>query len=393
MPDPMTGAHPGRRIRSEKQGGWCSRHRCAGLAAAAMLLACGGAHAARPGDRVIGYVTTWIPAMAPAAKDVDTLIFAFAKVKRGRVVLEGDAASRLRQIVALKAAHPRLRVDVSVGGWGAGGFSEAARTAAGRATFAGTAARMVASNGADGLDIDWEYPGHGESGIRSSPDDRRDFTLLLKAVRASLDRIGAQHGRTRAGHYTLSVAIADGRFVSGIDIPAVSGYVDWFNMMTYDFCNAMTPDTCHHTGLFASKSTPPDGRTTARAVRQFLAAGVPPRKLIIGVAFYGLEFPDVRPVDDGLLQPYGGHVRDIPWPELKSDYIGAHGFARHWDATARAPWLWNPRTRAFISYDDPASIAAKAAFVKAHHLGGIMFWELGLDPSDELLDAIRRGLN
>lgn len=51
------------------------------------------------------------------------------------------------------------------------------------------------------------------------------------------------------------------------------------------------------------------------------------------------------------------------------------------------------RTHTFITYDDPESIAAKAAFVKAYHLGGIMYWEQSLDPTDELLDAIWRGLH
>ncbi len=75
-----------------------------------------------------------------------------------------------------------------------------------------------------------------------------------------------------------------------------------------------------------------------------------------------------------------------------SDYIDKQGYVRYRDAIAQAPWLWNAGTRSFISYDDPRSIAAKAAFVKAHHLGGIMYWEQSLDPGDELLDAIWHGL-
>lgn len=55
--------------------------------------------------------------------------------------------------------------------------------------------------------------------------------------------------------------------------------------------------------------------------------------------------------------------------------------------------MWNARTRTFISYDDPESIAAKAAFVKAYHLGGIMYWEQSLDPDDTLLDATYRSLH
>jgi chitinase len=362
------------------------------IALAAMLLgamSAGSAWAATPTRyRVIGYATGWNPAQDKDLHKIDTLIFAFAKVEAGRVVLSDAAAERLQPVIALKSRDPELKVDISVGGWSAGGFSEAARTAAGRKAFADSAAQMLVARGADGLDIDWEYPGHNESGIASSPDDRRNFTLLLKAVRASLDAAGAAHHR----HYTLSIAVADGPFVSGVDLAAVNRYVDWFNMMTYDFCNSMTPDTCHHTGLHASKLAPADARTTGRAVRQFLAAGVPAGKLVIGAAFYARVFGGVDPAHDGLYQPYKKFVGEIPWPKLKTEFIGKQGFVRHWDAQADAAWLWNARTQTFITYDDPESIAAKAAFVKAQRLGGIMYWEQSLDPTDELLDAIWRGL-
>lgn len=363
------------------------------LAFAGLLaLACNTARATPPGPahyRVIGYAMNWHPEQARDLGKLDTLIFAFAEVRRGRVALSPAAVARLQPLLALKARDPELKVDISVGGWGAGGFSEAAATAAGRKAFADSAARMLVAHGADGLDIDWEYPGHHESGIASSPNDRHDFTLLLQAVRASLDTAGAEHHRP----YTLSIAVADGPFVSGVDLAAVDRYVDWFNLMTYDFCNSMTPDTCHHTGLHASTLAPADARTTGRAVKQFLAAGVPAGKLVIGAAFYARVFGGVAPAHDGLYQPYKKFVGEIPWPKLKADFIGKQGFVRHWDAKADAAWLWNAQTRTFITYDDPESIAAKAAFVKAQHLGGIMYWEQGLDPTDELLEAIWRGLH
>lgn len=342
--------------------------------------------------RVIGYATGWSAAQDRNLGKIDTLIFAFATVRDDRVVLGNGAAKRLQALVALKSRNPRLKVEISVGGWAAGGFSEAARTAAGRKTFAESAAQLVAMHAADGLDIDWEYPDHHESGIASSPGDRQNFTLLLQAVRASLDRMGAAHGRSGNAHYTLSIAAADGPFVSGIDLAAVNRYVDWFNLMTYDFCNAMTPDSCHHAGLRASKLAPASARTTDRAVAQFLAAGVPSRKLVIGAAFYGREFGGVDAAHDGLYQPYQKFIAFVPWPKLQAEFIGKHGFVRHWDAQADAPWLWNASTRTFVSYEDPQSIAAKAAFVKAQHLGGIMYWEQSLDPEGELLDAIWRGL-
>jgi chitinase len=338
--------------------------------------------------RVVGYATDWNATNARALERIDTLIFAFARVEQGHVVLKADAAARLGRLLALKRAKPSLRVSIAVGGWTAGGFSEAAATAAGRQAFAQSAARLVAGQGADGLDVDWEYPGHSESGIASSPSDRANFTLLLEALRQALDS-AAGKGR----HYTLSIAVADGPFVDGIDIAAVAPHVDWFNLMTYDFVNRMTPTTGHHTGLHRSRLAPVDARSAEGAVQQFLAAGVPSRKLLLGVAFYGREFADVQPDHDGLYQTYGHYLGEHPWPDLKRDYINHDGYVRHWDRRAKAPWLWNPRTRNFISYDDPQSIAAKAAYVKAHHLGGIMYWEQKDDPEGELIDAIWKGLH
>ena len=119
---------------------------------------------------------------------------------------------------------------------------------------------------------------------------------------------------------------------------------------------------------------------------------MPSKKLVIGVAFYGREFGGANPAHDGLYQQYEKFIAFVPWPKLKADFINKNGFVRRWDARADAAWLWNRNTHAFISYDDPHSIAAKAAFVKAQHLGGIMYWEQSLDPDDELLEAIWRGL-
>jgi chitinase len=258
--------------------------------------------------RIVGYATGWNPLQTKDAGKIDTLIFAFAQLQNGSVVLDDNGAKRLQDLIALKSNNPRLNVEISVGGWSVGGFSEAASTAAARKQFANSAAQLIAAQHADGLDVDWEYPGHHESGIKSSPEDKTNFTLLLKAIRASLDRVGAANGRSGKNHYTLSVAIADGPYVSDVDIAAINPYLDWFNMMTYDFVNSMTPTTGHHTGLHASALIAGDGRTTDRAVQQFLAAGVPPRKLVIGAALYGREFADVKPEHNGLYQPYGKYV-------------------------------------------------------------------------------------
>lgn len=52
------------------------------------------------------------------------------------------------------------KVMVAIGGWGdTAGFSTAAQNRTSQARFARNVAAMVAATGADGVDIDWEYPG------------------------------------------------------------------------------------------------------------------------------------------------------------------------------------------------------------------------------------------
>lgn len=342
--------------------------------------------------RIVGYATAHHAIPAASVGHIDTLIFAFASLEDGRVVLDDADARRLLGLTQLKSSHPDLKVVVSVGGWGVDGFSAAASSPASRQRFADSATQMLLANGADGLDVDWEYPGHHDAGTHSSLQDRTHFTQLLTTVRAALDRASDTHQRKAEGRLTLSIAAADGPFVDGIDIAAVAPSLDWFNLMTYDFNNSLTATTGHHTALHASALAPADARTTEKAVMQFLAAGVPSRKLLIGAAFYGREFADVKAQHHGLYQAYGHYEGEHPWPELKANFIDRNGYVRYWDADAQAPYLWNADGRRFISYDDPQSLAAKAAWAKAHHLGGIMYWEQDHDPQGELLDALWRGL-
>ncbi|HEX7813852.1 glycoside hydrolase family 18 protein [Dyella sp.] len=347
---------------------------------------------ASAGDyRIVGYVSDAQPLPAISPDKIDVINFAFAKVSpQGEAVLESPTAPvSLADLTALRKRNPSLRIVLSVGGWGAGHFSEAALDDASRQRFTRSALALIEKYNLDGVDLDWEYPTLAGPGISHRPDDRRHFSLLLEKLRASLDKLGHEH---QGRHYLLTIAAADSEFVAGIELKRVGRTLDWFNLMTYDFHTSLTPTTGHHAGLFHSQWTPADDRSGDKAVQQFLAAGVPAKKLNLGVAFYGRAFAGVTAEHDGVQQPYTQFIGAPSWDELNAQYIDKQGYVRHWDAKAQAPWLWNAQTHTFISYEDPQSLAAKTAYVKSHGLGGVMYWEQSLDSKQQLLDVLVKGL-
>jgi len=307
-----------------------------------------------------------------------------------------------------------------VGGWQAEGFSDAALSDSSRRKFALSVVKLLRDYAADGIDLDWEYPGQGVAGIKYRSADKHNFTLLLKTLREQLDAAGedraTQAGAAQAGtaqtaevrghrdsastaqvrsgtlHYILTIAAADREYFDHTEMDKLHVYLDWINLMSYDFFNSLTTTTGHHAGLYASEHAAPTDRNADAAVKQYLAAGVPADKIVLGVAFYGRGFAGVTPVDNGVNQPYERFEGEHNYADLASQFVGSRGFTRYWDAKAQAPYLWNSATRTFITYDDPQSIEIKARYVLDHHLGGIMFWELSQDRDGELLAAITRVL-
>ncbi|TAA21305.1 glycoside hydrolase family 18 protein [Pseudoxanthomonas winnipegensis] len=346
----------------------------------------------RPPLTLVGYVTAGEPVRASAAAELDVANFAFAAPDAAHRVGLGTAqnAAALSELVRLRQRAPGLRVVLSIGGWGAGHFSEAAATPQTRAVFVDSAMALLRQYDLDGLDIDWEYPTLADAGISASADDKAHFTALLSDLRAALDAQGARDGR----RYLLTIAAAEGRLASGLDLPAIAPLLDWINLMTYDFYGSLTPTTGHAAALGRSRLAPAEARTTETAVDSFLRAGVPAAKLHVGMAFYGRRFGEVAPRQAGLLQPYRSDGGFISYRQIvEGDLTGSGGFESHWDPQARAAWLWNPRSAQMISYEDPRALREKVAYARAQGLGGVMFWELHQDHGQDLLDVVRQAID
>lgn len=340
---------------------------------------------------VIAYVFPQERVLSPAEIAADKIThvnYAFANLKDGRMV-EGFArdAENLAVLAGLRRGHPHLRILVSVGGWTwSGGFSDMALRPEGRRAFVESAVAFVERHDLDGLDVDWEYPGLPGNGNVHRPEDKANFTALMAELRAALDRAGPRKQR----RYLLTFAAgAFPDFLARTEMDKVQASVDFVNLMSYDFREPTgDPLAGHHANLLTHPSDPKH-LSADRAVRDFLAAGVPASKLVVGVPFYGRAWAQVAPEGKGLYQPGKPPAEriDARYGNLAT-LVGRQGYERVWDGVAQAPFLWNAAERVFISYEDPESLRGKARYVREHGLAGVMFWEYFADATGALLDTL-----
>lgn len=331
--------------------------------------------------KVIGYVSTKDLGTLKEQdiKNLDVINIAFGLIERHRVVW--DSCGNEEYLPKIREINPDIKIVLSVGGWGADGFSQAARTEEGRALFAVSAVSLVETYGLDGIDIDWEYPGTSLAGIGSHVNDKENYTLLLKALRESLNHM--------EGEKSLSVAVGgDVYFALQTDMKAASKYLDYVQLMTYDLQGGFQKVTGHHAALYTLREIFWMSAWT-RLSKPSMRLAVPMEKLILGVPFYSRQWNGVK--GEGCRHGLGMEADSVggyggDYAELKADWIGKNGFVRYWDEVAKVPYLFDGKT--FVSYEDEESLRGKIEYLKEMGMGGIMFWEYKCDPSGELLGYI-----
>ncbi|MFE4051689.1 glycosyl hydrolase family 18 protein [Streptomyces sp. YIM B13518] len=370
------------------------------------------------GDKVkLGYFTEWgvygrnyhvknLVTSGSAAK-ITHINYAFGNVKNGQCTVDDTYAAydkaytadqsvsgtadtwdqplrgNFNQLRQLKAKYPHIKVLYSFGGWTySGGFGQAAQNPA---AFAKSCKQVVEdprwADVFDGIDIDWEYP--NACGLTCDTSGPAAFKNLSQALRAEFGK-----------DYLVTAAItADGSNGGKIDAADYGGaaqYLDWYNVMTYDYFGAFNAQgpTAPHSPLTSYNGIPQAGFNSADAIAKLKSKGVPSAKLLLGIGFYGRGWTGVTQSAPGgsatgaAPGTYEPGIED--YKILKNSCPATGTIAGTAYAHCGANW-W--------SYDTPATIGTKMSWAKNQGLGGAFFWEFSGDTTNgELVTAINNGL-
>ncbi|KAJ1896384.1 hypothetical protein LPJ66_004023 [Kickxella alabastrina] len=326
----------------------------------------------------------------------------------GIATLESDVA-------AIQAKNTKALL--SVGGWsGSSKISTILKDNTTRSAFLTAMVDFIKTYNLDGIDIDWEYPGRLGNACNAfdEANDTPNFLTFLQDLRAELD---SQFG-DRIKLITMAVYV-EPFHINGVpsDVTEFAKVVDFANLMQYDINGAWNPETGPN-GPFdfeQGKGTP---FSFVSAIDAWTGNGWPANQLTGGVAFYGRS---TTATVDMTLDPenqYQAQSKVVPlgdsddaewldvcagatsvsgnwkWKNLRSQGVltdpetAALPWVRHWDPISQTPWLFNPETNIFISYDDPKSIKIKMDYAQSKGLAGVMSWSMEMDYSNELLDPV-----
>ncbi|WP_190109813.1 glycoside hydrolase family 18 chitinase [Streptomyces cinnamoneus] len=335
-------------------------------------------------------------------------------------------AGNFNQLKKLKAKYPKLKINISVGGWTYSKyFSDVARTDASRQKFVKSCIDMyikgnlpttngrggtgVAAGIFDGFDIDWEWPGsEGHAGNHVSKDDKANNTLLFAEFRRQLDALS---GTTGKKYLLTAFTPADpAKIEAGWDIttkdgtPSVLDSMDFANVQGYDFHgsgsdNSWEPNRTGHQGnLYPDPKDPYTTKfSVEKTVQTYLDAGADPRKVVLGLAFYGRGWQQVADGGEhGVWQSAGGAA-----PGQFPEESGTRGYDNLRASVANLTVYHDEQTVATYGYtggggqwwtfDDAWSIGKKTAWLRTKGLGGVMIWEMSGD-SGTLMKAVDDGL-
>jgi chitinase len=256
---------------------------------------------------------------------------------------------------------------LSIGGYnGSPALASGVSTQSGRKRFISTAIKLITDWGFDGIDIDWEYPVNAQ--------EARNYVLVLNGVRKALDKYSTDNKLNY--RFLLTVASPAGSsHYNTMDLKAMDPWVDAWHLMAYDYAGPWDSTTGHQANVFASKKNPLSTKlSTDATLNDYIAAGVSPNKIHLGMPLYGRSFSNTA----GFGKPYSGTAGNSEGIYLLKE-LPRPGAATTFNADLMASYTYDKTKRELVTMDDLKSAQAKAGYINQRNLGGAFYWEASGD--------------
>ena len=347
------------------------------------------------GYKVVCYYTNWSQYRPKIGKFLPEyidpflcthIIFAFGWIKNGKLttfessdLTANDGGAGLYQkVIGLKAQNPKLKVLLAIGGWsfGTAKFKKMSETRFSRQTFIFSAIPFLRKHNFDGLDMDWEYP---------KASDKETFVALLKELREAFE---FEHEESKNSRLLLTAAVPVGpdNVRGGYDVPAVSKWLDFINLMAYDFHGKWEKQTGHNAPLSAPSSDSEWRKqlSVSFAAQMWTRLGTPKEKLVIGMPTYGRSFTlsdrtkwrvNSPAKDGGKAGEFTREAGFLSYYEVCQMLLGGANYI--WDDEMKVPYLVDGDQ--WVGFDDERSIRNKMDWIKLNGFAGAMVWSIDMD--------------
>lgn len=276
-----------------------------------------------------------------------------------------------------------IKVTLALGGWNdskGDKYSRLVNSPAARARFIEDVIAFIEKHDFDGLDLDWEYPSCWQTECKEENyKDKDAFTAWVKELSAAFKPKGL----------LLSAAVSPSKKIMdvGYNVAEISKYLDWINVMTYDYHGQWDKKTGHVAPMYEHPDDDFYFFNANFTMNYWHESGCPKSKLVMGMPLYGQSFTLTNAKDNGL----NAAARDGGTAGIATrakGFLAYHEICRHiksgWtvvqdDASPPRMGPYATNGNQWVGFDDKAAIARKCNFVKDNGFGGGMVWALDLD--------------